>query len=176
MTLGVRTRPDGDLGDRLAEPYDTQIYGARAYKGTNMHVGADVAWAGQHARLMAEGGYRQDGQSADSNASGRLRAALGYVTLGLTSNGRYGAARDNAPLRDGWEVITRVEGARLTPPTGTGLATTWWSVTTGLHWELTRALRVQADVAYEHFDPHAEGTDNTGARRMYFQLWSTIRL
>jgi hypothetical protein len=176
ISAGARLRPDGALGDRLAEPYDTQIYGAVPYKGLSSHVAADAAVASTHLRVLAEGGYRRDGAALDSLASGHTATSLGYVTFGFTPGGHYEAARDGAVLREGWEIITRVEGAHLVPPSGLGSATTWWSATSGVHWEATRALRLQADVAYEHFDRYATGTNNAGAHRMFFQLWSTFRL
>jgi hypothetical protein len=172
---GLRMRDEGDLGDRMAEPYDAQIFGARFYHGNSAHVSGDVAASTTHVRVMAEAGYRHDGPTLEPNASGRLTATLGYVTVGVTPHGSYGRARDNAPLLKGWEIITRTEAARVVPPIGTGQASTWWSVTSGFHREVSPAFRLQFDVAFEHFDKHAE-SENTNGNRVIPQFWCTWRL
>lgn len=175
LTGGIRTR-EADVGDRLAEPYDTQIYRGIPYKGLNMHLSADAATSMEHVRVMAEGGFRRDGRTTDPSATGHAQTELGYVTFGYTPHGHYGAAHDNAPLLDGWEIITRIEAAHLVPPRNDGGTTTWYSVTSGVHWELTDQLRMQSDVAYEHFDASANGTSNAGARRLFGQIWMTLRM
>jgi hypothetical protein len=177
LTGVVRFRPDGALGDRLAEPYDTSIFGPRPWSGTAVHAGADAAASLPHVRIMAEGGVRQDGRATDVGAAGRLRAGVGYLVLGWTPNGHYGHALDGAPLRDGWEIIARVEAAHLVPAAGDGHSTNWVSGTVGVHWELSEQLRVQADFAYEVFDAHAEPmATQANARRIFGQLWAVFRL
>lgn len=170
---GVRIRPDGDFGDRLAEPFDASVFGAHPYRGTGFHVGADAALVAGSFKGLVEGGFRQDGAASDPQAVGNLDAVLGYLVLGWTPNGHYGPAIDSAPLEDGWELFTRIEGAHLTPAQNDGKAGTWLSGLVGAHWEVAPQLRLQSDLAYEVFD---ENTLHANDRLIYFEIWATFRL
>lgn len=76
-----------------------------------------------------------------------MSGVLGYLTFGWTPNGHYRPAVDNAPLLDGWEIITRLEGARAKPAETP--AATFISITTGIHFEITPQLRIQIDAALQ---------------------------
>jgi hypothetical protein len=187
VSYGLRYRPADEpevLGDRLAEPFDTAILDPRPYQGTNFHVQADAAISEPHFRFMAEGGYRRDGvelqydptTGAKTVLNGNMWAALGYLTFGWTPNGHYGPAVDNVPLLDGWEIITRVEGARAKP--AETAAATFVSITSGVHFEVTPQLRVQIDAALQKYNALAitRAMENAGATRLYAELRATWRL
>jgi hypothetical protein len=170
---GVRVRPDGDFGDRLAEPYDTSITLAHPYKGLGFHVGGDAALSLPYFKASFDGGYRRDGTATDDGAVGNLDAWLGYLVFGFTPFGHYGPAIDNAPLLDSWEIVARVEGARLTPAQNDGKATNWAGATLGWHWEVSPECRLQTDVGYEYFDANSF---QPKAQRVFTQVWATFRL
>jgi hypothetical protein len=189
VTGGVRYRPDEpDFGDRAAEPYDTSFMDPKPYRGTSWHVSADLATSLPHFRAMAEGGFRQDGQQltyvnnqTEQSLDGHLRAWLGYLTAGFAPVGTYGAAADNAPLLSGFELVARLEGARILP-VDQPQAVTFVALTGGLHWEATRHLRLQWDYAYEWFGKHDVTPTtvpvnlNANARQWFAQFWATLRL
>ncbi|MCX5743761.1 MAG: hypothetical protein NT062_14810 [Proteobacteria bacterium] len=182
---GTRFRTDlaePDFGDRVAEPYDSGFVEARPYYGVGFHVAADAALSEPHFRLMMEGGVRRDGQQlaidlttgAATKLDGNLNAEMGYLVFGWTPGGHYGKAEDNAELQDGWELVTSVEGARI-KPVDVGQIT-FVGLTTGIHWEVTPSLRLQADFGYQKYSRTAEGTNVGGPDREYFQLWGTWRI
>jgi hypothetical protein len=170
-----------DFGDRLAEPYDSGVTNPRPYTGVMLHGKGDAALSLSHFRVMAEGGVRRDGRQlqidptsgARTTLDGHQLAALAYLTFGFTPNGHYGPAYANAPLLDGWEIISRVEGGRI-KPVDIG-AVRFIAVTSGVHWEVTRQLRLQADFGYQRYNHNAE-LNNRGAVRLIGQLWATWRI
>ena len=141
---------------------------------------------------MAEGGFRRDGVQlayptgevdSEVELDGHLWAACGYLTLGFTPDGHYGRAVDAAPLLDGWEIVTRVQGAYVDPvddpdPTAKGDAATLGMVEGGVHWEVSERLRLQADVAVEKFGNNDVTlfNENKNATRLWAQVWATARL
>ncbi|MCE9578503.1 MAG: OprO/OprP family phosphate-selective porin [Deltaproteobacteria bacterium] len=181
---GSRLRLDDaepDYGDRVAEPYDSGFVDPRPWYGVNFNVAADVAITRPHLRLMVEGGVRRDGHAlaidlttgAQTKLDGNLNAEMGYVVFGWTPHGEYGAAVDNAPLHGGWEIITRLEGARVKPADKGAI--TFVGLTTGVHWEPTPQVRLQADLGLQKYNKNAED-NNTDATREILQLWASWRL
>jgi hypothetical protein len=177
-----RTEPEEpDFGDRLAEPYDSGVTNPRPYRGVMLRAQADTAFSLPHFRIMTEGGFRRDGQQlqidqttgARTLLDGHLTAAVGYLTFGFTPNGHYGPAYANAPLIDGWEIITRVEGGQI-KPVDIGVVR-FVAVTSGIHWEPTRQLRLQTDFGYQRYNSNAELT-NRGATRLIGQVWAAWRI
>lgn len=184
-SAGVRFRPDGDAGDNVAEPFDTSIADAHQYTGTMMRGTLDLAVRGKHWRLIAEAGGRRDGKSADQNAdgtmaTGRTYGYVGEVTFGYGPHAKYGAAARMAPLKKGWEWVSRVEGASVHQPgniqdPGFRGTARFLGAISGINWQAHKQLRLQVDVSYEKFGDDAFGV-NAGATRVWAQLWGFVRL
>jgi hypothetical protein len=115
-----------------------------------------------------------------------LVAETGYLVVGWTPDGHYGAAADASPLEDGRELTVRLEGLHARPPAGAtdfsgnlldAGPINWYSGTVAYHWEVSRNLRLQWDVAYE-LARKAEifGGTHQNYQRLYLQFWSTFRL
>ncbi len=191
VNVGGRFRLDDkepDYGDRVAEPYDSSFVAARAWTGAMIHASADVALSQPHWRLMAEGGVRRDGQQlsvdlatgALTKLNGHMNAEMGYLVFGWTPNGHYGPAIENAALKDGWELVVRVEGARV-KPVDISRPITFVGVTTGFHYEVSPQLRLQADFGFQRYSSNAENTNvatalDSNSKRYLAQLWATWRL
>lgn len=187
MRVGLRFRPDeADFGEIAVEPYDTTYLTNRPWHGVWLSLSGDTAIVQPHWKLVAEGGFRRDGQqleypdgTIDSEREvdgGHLLATVGYLVLGFTPDGHYGHAADAAPLRCGWELVTRLNATRV-KPVDQGAAT-FFSTEVGLHWEASPQLRLQADVAYEVFgkNDHTLLDENRDGRRIWAQVWATLRL
>ncbi len=189
----LRLRPEEpDFGEIAVEPYDTTFLTNRPYRGLWTSASADLAVTGPHWRLLSEGGFRRDGTQlayptgdvdSETELDGHLWAASGYVVLGFTPDGRYGRALDAAPLESGWEIVTRVQGSYVRPvddpdPDADGRAATLMMVEGGVHWEVSRQLRLQSDVALEKFGDNDVTllNENKGATRLWAQVWATLRL
>jgi hypothetical protein len=180
VNAGAKYRPDGDLGTGVAEPYDTSIIVAHPWQGLMVHADASFALATDHWRVLAEGAYRRDGDplpmiSGGPTPVGNQSGTMGYFTFGYTPDGHYGAASKNAPLKKGWEIITRLEGINLTVPSGDGQNVNWLAATTGVNWQVYKQLRLQTDLGWEQFSVGA-APPNSGRQRIYGQLWMTYRL
>jgi hypothetical protein len=185
FTFGARIRPDDaepDFGERIAEPYDSGVVAPRPWSGYGGHVGADLAMTRRHARILVEGGAQRDGEqlkfdytmpAPPMHLGGHLNQEEAYVVFGWTPHGHYGAAVDAAPLLDGWELITRVEGARVKPVDISQVL--FVGVTVGANFQISPTLRVQADLGYEKFNAAAE-YNNSGAVRWIGQLWACWRI
>ena len=98
------------------------------------------------------------------------------MVFGYTPNGHYGPAMAAAPLRSGFELVTRFQGARV-KPVDQGAATLMMGEL-GAHWQIGRQIRVQTDLAVEKFGTNDNTflNENKGAMRYYAQLWATFRL
>ncbi len=187
IRTGLRFRTDeADFGEIAVEPYDTTYLTNRPYHGIWWSTSADVAVVQPHWKAVAEGGFRRDGQQLEypdgTAASEReingdhLHAWVGYVVVGFTPHGHYGAAVDAAPLKDGWEIVARFNGARVNP---VDQPVAWMnSYEMGIHWEVSPHLRLQADFAVEKFGRHDVTflNENLGATRIWIQTWATLRL
>jgi len=193
LRAGVRLRPEEpDFGEIAVEPYDSTFLTNRPYRGLWTSASADVALAEPHWRLLAEGGFRRDGVqlayptgdvSSETELDGHLWATCGYLVFGFTPNGHYGKAVDAAPLESGWEIVTRVQGSYVKPvddpdPTASGRAATLAMGELGVHWEVSRQLRLQSDVALEKFGDNDVTllNENKSATRLWAQIWATLRL
>ena len=187
IRAGLRFRPDeADFGEIAVEPYDTTFLTNRPWHGLWVSVSADAAIVQPHWKAVIEGGFRRDGQQLEypdgtihserEINGGHLHSWNGYFVAGYTPNGHYGPAKDAAPLLDGWEVVMRLNGARINPVDQD--VATMWSIEAGLHWEVSPNLRLQADFAYERFGPHdfTVLNENLDAKRIWIQTWATLRL
>ena len=185
--MGLRFRTDeADFGEIAVEPYDSTFLTNRPWHGIWASVSGDVAVVQPHWKAVVEGGYRRDGaqlEYPDGTATSErevngehLHSLNGYAVVGFTPNGHYGPARHAAPLHDGWEVVARVNGARINPADQD--VATMWSIEGGLHWEASDHLRLQADFAYERFgkSDHTLLDENLNAKRIWLQTWATLRL
>ncbi len=187
LRVGLRFRPDeADFGEIAVEPYDSTYLTNRPWHGIWVSVSGDAAIVQPHFRAMVEGGFRRDGQQleypdgtvqSEQEVNGKhLFATVGYAVLGYTPNGTYGAAVNTAPLLSGWEIVTRVNAARV-KPVDTGAAT-MFSVELGVHWEVSQHLRLQADFAWEKFGKNDVTflNENRDGTRIWAQTWATLRL
>jgi hypothetical protein len=132
--------------------------------------------------VLAEVAYRRDGEELSidpgtgevTDLHGHEWWAGGYLTLGISPEGRYGPAVDGAPLQWGWELVTRVEAMQIKPIEV--FAAHYYSWTLAWDWVPTRQLRIQAELMLEWFGDfdHTIAGDNAGATRVYgdvFALW-----
>jgi hypothetical protein len=187
IRTGLRFRTDeADFGEIAVEPYDTTFLTNRPWHGIWVSTSADAAVVQPHWKAVIEGGFRRDGQQLEypdgTAASERevngehLHAWMGYAVFGYTPNGHYGPAVNAAPLLDGWELVWRVNGARVNP-VDAGVAT-MWSLEGGFHWEVTPHVRLQADFSYEVFGKNDVTylNENLDARRIWIQTWAVFRL
>ena len=115
-----------------------------------------------------------------SDPSGNLDAEMGYLVLGWTPNGHFAPAADNAWLMDGWELVARLEGARVTPVDKLN-PISFVGFTLGSHWEISPQLRVQLDVGLQSYSNNAELTNapsalDSSSERLIVQLWATWRI
>ncbi|HSD89589.1 MAG TPA: hypothetical protein VLB44_18790 [Kofleriaceae bacterium] len=187
IRTGLRFRPDeADFGEIAVEPYDTTFLTNRPWHGTWVSVSADSAVVQPHWKAVVEGGFRRDGAQLEypnglaaserEVNGGHLHSWNGYAVFGYTPNGHYGPAVRAAPLLDGWELVMRLNGARVNP-VDAGVAT-MYSVEGGVHWEVSPHLRLQADFAYEVFgkNDHTYLDENLDAHRIWIQTWATLRI
>jgi hypothetical protein len=184
LSVRARLRPEfeePDYGETFAEPYEDVLVTQRPYYGVSMHVLADAGVSVEHFRLLAGVGYRQDGQQLDvsfttgavKKLDGHLSIEAGQITLGYTPFGHYGPARKNAPLLDGWEILGRIEGARIDPVDIA--AVLYLGMYAGINWQVHPEVRLQLDYALEMFNDHAEN-GQAGAKRHVVNLWSVFRI
>jgi hypothetical protein len=183
---GTRLRLDEpDYGEIAVEPYDSTFLTNRPYRGVMARVTGDVAISQPHWKMTAEAGFRRDGEqlaypdgtvASEVTLGGHLTAESASVVFGFTPHGAYGAAIDAAPLRRGWEIVTRFQGARIKPVDQAAATLVMGEL--GVHWEQSRQLRVQADVAVEKFGANDNTflDENKGATRVYAQLWAVFHL
>lgn len=187
IRTGFRFRTDeADFGEIAVEPYDTTFLTNRPWHGVWWSTSADVAVVQPHWKAVAEGGFRRDGvqlEYPDGTAAserevngGHLHSWNGYAVFGYTPNGHYGPAVHAAPLLDGWEIVTRVNAARVNPVDQP--VATMWSIEGGLHWEATPHLRLQADFAYERFGKYdfTYLNENLDAQRIWIQTWAVVKI
>jgi hypothetical protein len=187
VRAGLRFRPDeADFGEIAVEPYDTTYLTNRPWHGVWLSLSGDAAVVQPHWKAVVEGGFRRDGQqleypdgtiSSEREVNGdHLFAMVGYAVLGWTPNGHYGPAVDAAPLMSGWELVARLNGARVNP-VDAGVAT-FYSVEVAAHWEVSRHVRLQADFAFEKFGDNDVTllNENRGGTRIWAQTWATLRL
>lgn len=183
---GTRLRMDEpDFGEIAVEPYDTTFLSNRPYRGVMTRVSGDVAISQPHWKLTAEGGLRRDGEqlaypdgtvASEQALGGHLTAAAASVVVGYTPHGHYGRAIDAAPLRRGWEIVARVQGDRVKPVDQAAATLVMGEL--GVHWELSRQIRLQIDAAVEKFNAASNTllNENKDATRIYGQAWATFRL
>jgi hypothetical protein len=180
----LRLRGDTDLGDPAYEPNGTVWLDPRPYKGVSARVGGDAALSEEHFRLLGEVALRRDGDqySIDPNTGeqtdlhGNEWWTGGYVTLGISPDGRYGTAVSGAPLQWGWEIVARFEAMQVKPIDA--FAAHYFAWTLGWDWVPTRQFRIQADVALESFGDldHTMLGDNAAATRVYAQVFGLWRM
>jgi hypothetical protein len=179
-----RFRPEleePDFGENFSEPYENRLVGQRPYYGVSAHVEADAAYTRKHFRAMTGAGYRRDGQQLDvdfmtgdqTKLPGHLNIEAAQLTLGYTPFGHYGAARNNAPLLDGWEILARIEGARIKPVDIDQVL--YMGVFAGINWQVHPELRIQLDYAFELFNENAEAGQANGKRHVV-NLWAVFRI
>jgi hypothetical protein len=178
--------PDAGQGPNFAEPYETKVLGARFFKGTFIASGLDTVWHSDHLRLSAEFvAFKSgetiphvDGMGNPTEATRAPRGVAGYAVIGISPNGAYGKAIDNAPLLHGWQWITRGElmtvspGVSVTDPNSTAV---FGSVTTGLDWQAEKQLRLQVDLAVQHYNENVDPISHN-AWREYFEVWGQVLL
>jgi hypothetical protein len=180
----LRIRPEleePDFGETFAEPYEDLLVSQRPYFGVSAHVKADAAYTRKHLRVMTAAGYRRDGQQLavdfmtgeQAKLPGHLNIKAAQVTFGYTPFGHYGAARNNAPLLDGWEILTRLEGARIKPVDIDQVL--YMGIYAGINWQVHPELRIQLDYALQFFNANAEG-GQSNARRQLVNLWAVFRI
>jgi len=187
VRVGLRFRPDeADFGEIAVEPYDSTYLSNRPWHGIWVSTSADVAVVREHWKAVVEGGFRRDGPQLEypdgTAASERevngnsLHAWNGYAVFGYTPNGHYGPAVHAAPLEDGYEIVTRVNAARVNPVDQN--VATMYMFELGLHWEVSPHLRLQADFTYERFGKYDFTllNENLDAKRIWIQTWATLRL
>jgi hypothetical protein len=181
---GARFRGDGDTGDNAPEPYDTAIAIAHQYTGTMLHGTLDVVVRQPQWRVIAEGGARRDGTTAEINddmtlPTGHLVGYTGDITFGFTPNGRYGAAKSFAYLKKGYELLARVNAVRIDQPdneqAGFGGTARYLGGEVGIMTQPSKQLRLQFDTGYQWFGGHDYGT-NAGARRVWANAWAVWRM
>ena len=181
---GVRFRDDGDPGDNVPEPFDTPIAIAHQYIGVMVHGGLDLVVRQPHWRLVAEAAGRRDGEAADLNddgtrATGNQYGLLGDLTVGYTPNGKYAAANKYAYLKKGWEILTRVNVARIVQPgnepAGFGGVARFAGVEAGWAYQVHKQLKLQVDASYQWFGSDAFGK-NAGSQRVWGEVWAIWKL
>ena len=180
----LRLRGDPDLGDPAYEPNGTVFLDARPYKGVSARIGGDAALSQDHFRILGEAAFRRDGDQLqidpqtgqDTDLHGNEWWAGGYLTVGVSPDGRYGRAVDGAPLQWGWEILARFEGMQVKPVDA--FAAHYLAATLGWDWVPTRQIRIQADVSLQSFGDfdHTLESDNAGATRFYAQVFALWRM
>jgi hypothetical protein len=180
---GVRFRDDGDPGDVIAEPYDTQIATSHQYTGNMIHGGVDAVVRQPHWRVMLELAGRRDGDAADLNmdgskATGHQYGLIGNLMFGFTPHGTYAPASKMAFLKKGYEIIGRVYGDYIHQPDnedpGLGGNIRFFGIDGGVTWQLHKQLRMQADASYQWYSGYAYA-NNAGAQRLWAELWAVWR-
>jgi hypothetical protein len=186
VRAGVRYRPDApDFGQIAVEPYDTTFLSNRPYRGLFSTISADAAVVQPHWKAVAESGVRRDGEqlaypdgtvASETSLGGHLEAASGYLVLGWTPHGHYGAAIDAAPLRDGWEIVSRFQFEYVKPVDQAAATLVMGEL--GVHWEPWPELRLQADMALEKFGPNDNTflNENKDGTRLWAQLWAVMKI
>jgi hypothetical protein len=186
IRAGLRYRPDApDFGQIAVEPYDTTFLTNRPYRGLFTSISADAALVQPHWKAVVESGVRRDGEqlaypdgtvASETSLGGHLVAATGYLVLGYTPDGVYGPAVDAAPLRSGWEIVSRVQFSWV-KPVDQGAATLVMGEL-GVHWEVMPQLRLQTDLALEKFGDNDITLldENRGGTRLWAQVWAVMRL
>ncbi|HEU0036130.1 MAG TPA: hypothetical protein VFQ53_36205 [Kofleriaceae bacterium] len=187
--IGVNTTahiaPDAGQGPNFSEPYETRIIQPRFIKGAFLAGGLDVSWHSPHLRASAEVVAFKSGDTIPHldamgnplEPSRAERGIAGYAVIGYTPNGAYGPAIENSPLLKGWQWITRGEflsaspGGIADPDATAGFG----SVTTGIEWQVEKQLRLQVDVAVQHYN-EAVDPSNYNAWRVYSELWGQVLL
>lgn len=175
--------PDAGQGPNFSEPYETRVIQPRFFKGAFLAAGADVVWHNKYLRASAEiVGFKSgetiphlDDMGNPTEPTRAERGVAGYLVLGITPNGAYGPAIENAPLLKGWQWITRLEFLRVSPggvadPNANAL---FLSATTGLEWQLNKNLRLQADVALQKYNDNVDPS-NKNVWRSYSELWAQV--
>ncbi len=183
---GTRLRLDEpDYGEIAVEPYDSTYLTNRPYRGVMWRVSGDVAVSQPHWKMTAEAGFRRDGKqlaypdgtvASEVTLDGHLSSESASVVFGFTPDGEYGPATDAAPLLKGWELVTRLQGARI-KPVDQGAATLVMGEL-GAHWQVTPQVRLQTDFAVEKFGKNDNTflNENKGGTRLYAQTWAVFRL
>ncbi|HEY4177132.1 MAG TPA: porin [Kofleriaceae bacterium] len=186
FNAGARYRPDEpDFGNIAVEPYDTTVLANRPYRGLMWRVNADAAISQPHWKATAEIGFRRDGKQlaypdgtvqSEVTLDGHLQAEVFSAVLGVSPCGHYGPAVAAAPLLDGWEIVTRVQGMHVKPVDQP--AATLIMGELGLHWQPDRQVRLQLDMALEKFGAYDNTlfNENKDATRVFAQLWAVFSL
>lgn len=187
--LGVNTTahtaPDAGQGTNYAEPYETKIMQPVFFKGVFWGAGADVAWHNANVRASAELTlFKQGDTIPHTDAMGNAleptrgkRGSAGYAVLGFTPHGKYGPAVENCPLLSGYQFLVRGEYLSVSPG-GDGSATstgTFGSVTGGIEWQAYKQLRLQTDLAVQHFNESVD-PKNKNVWREYGEVWAQVLL
>jgi hypothetical protein len=180
----LRFRGDPDLGDPAYEPDGSVYLDARPYSGVSARIGGDAALSEEHFRLLGEVMLRRDGDELQIDPATGEQTDLhgnewwtgGYLTVGVSPDGRYGAAVDSAPLQWGWEILARFEAMQIKPMDE--FAAHYFGWTLGWDWVPTRQFRLQAEVSLQSFGDfdHTMLGDDAGATRVYAQVFGLWRM
>jgi len=185
LNATAHTAPDAGQGPNFSEPYETRIIQPVFYKGVFLGGGADLSWHDANLRASAEVVAFANGDTiphtdALGNALEPTRAkrgVAGYAVLGFTPNGAYGPAIENSPLLSGYQLLLRGEFLTVSPG-GDGSATStagFGSVTGGIEWQAEKQLRLQVDLAVQHYNESVD-PKNHNAWREYAEVWGQVLL
>jgi hypothetical protein len=150
-----------------------------------VRAGADIAISQPHWKLTAEAAFRRDGAqlsypdgtfASEVTLPGHLTAEAAYLIVGWTPHGAWGPAYDAAPLKHGWALVTRLMAERIKPVDQP--AATFGSVELAWHWEATKHVRVQVDMAVQKFGKYDITLldENRDMIRLYGETWAVFRL
>lgn len=183
--LGLNTTahlsPDAGKGPNFSEPYETKVLDTRYIRGAFLAAGADVSWHARHVRASAElVGFHSGETIPHVDMMGNPTEPMeptngfsGYAVLGYTPNGEYGPASENSPLLHGWQTLVRGEFLTVTPGITTGTTANFASVTTGVDWQLNKQLRLQSDLAVQHYNDEVIES-NHNVWRLYAEVWGQV--
>ena len=172
--------------DALRVPYETRIVQPVFFKGVFLGGGADLSWHSANVRASAEIVSFLNGETiphtdpitnAPLEPTRAKRGLAGYAVLGFTPNGAYGPAIENSPLLSGYQLLLRGEFLTVSPG-GDGSATStanFGSVTGGIEWQAEKQLRLQVDLAVQHYN-EAVDPQNHNAWREYAEVWGQVLL
>jgi hypothetical protein len=175
--------PDAGKGPNFSEPYETKVLGTRFIKGAFLAAGADVSWHNQHMRASAEVvGFHSGETIPHVDMAGNpiepvstTNGIAGYTVLGFTPNGEYGPAIENSPLLHGYQFLLRGEFLRVTPGVTDDTTALFSSITGGVEWQTNANLRLQTDLAVQHYNENVDPS-NHNVWRTYAEVWAQVLL
>jgi hypothetical protein len=173
--------PDAGKGPNFAEPYETKVLETRFIKGAFVAGGADVCWHDAHVRGAAEAVAFHSGETIPhvdmagnpTEPVSTTNGVAAYAELGVTPDGKFGPAVENAPLRHGVQFLVRGDFMRVTPGVTADSTALFASGTGAVEWQMNKNLRVQTDVAVQHFNENVE-PGNHNVWRTYGEVWAQV--